>query len=218
MMNVIFGTAGFAKEVDWLINDILMYNKINYKPDYFICEDNNENIGKEINDIIIISERDFFIRRFNDDINYIIAVGNPLVKKKIVNKIEKSITNPIFPNLIHPSVSFDIRNDKIIMGYGNIICSKTVLTTDIKIGSFVHINIDCTIGHDSYINNYSTISPGVHVSGNVYIAENVFIGTGAVILEKVKICTNAIIGAGAVVTKDVVEPGTYIGSPAKKIK
>ena len=32
------------------------------------------------------------------------------------------------------------------------------------------------------------------------------------------ICDNAVIGAGAVVTKDITEPGTYVGIPARKIK
>ena len=32
----------------------------------------------------------------------------------------------------------------------------------------------------------------------------------------VNICDKVVIGAGAVVTKDIKEPGVYIGNPAKK--
>ena len=44
------------------------------------------------------------------------------------------------------------------------------------------------------------------------------VGTGAQILQGLTICDDTIIGAGAVVTKDILEPGTYVGIPAKKIK
>jgi hypothetical protein len=33
----------------------------------------------------------------------------------------------------------------------------------------------------------------------------------------VNICDKAVIGAGAVVTRDIMEPGVYAGNPAKKI-
>jgi len=49
------------------------------------------------------------------------------------------------------------------------------------------------------------------------IGNKVAIGSNATILP-VKICDNAVIGAGAVVTKDIVEPGTYVGNPAYKLK
>jgi len=49
------------------------------------------------------------------------------------------------------------------------------------------------------------------------IGNRVSIGTNATILP-VNICDNTVIGAGAVVTKDITEPGIYAGNPAKKIR
>jgi serine acetyltransferase len=57
----------------------------------------------------------------------------------------------------------------------------------------------------------------VNISGNVTMGSGVFVGTGAVVLERLSICDNAIIGAGAVVTKSILEPGVYVGVPAKKL-
>ena len=48
------------------------------------------------------------------------------------------------------------------------------------------------------------------------IGNNVFIGSNATTLP-VEICNNVIIGAGAVVTKNIIQPGTYAGNPARKI-
>lgn len=49
------------------------------------------------------------------------------------------------------------------------------------------------------------------------LGNNVAIGTNATILP-VKICDNVVVGAGAVVTKDITEPGVYAGNPAKKLR
>ena len=43
------------------------------------------------------------------------------------------------------------------------------------------------------------------------------VGTNATILP-VTICDHVVIGAGAVVTKDIVEPGIYAGNPARLLR
>ena len=53
---------------------------------------------------------------------------------------------------------------------------------------------------------------GVHKIGN-----HVSIGTNATILP-VTICDHVVIGAGAVVTKDITEPGIYAGNPARLLR
>ena len=52
---------------------------------------------------------------------------------------------------------------------------------------------------------------------NTKIGNNVSIGSNATILP-IEICDNVVIGAGAVVTKNIVESGVYVGNPAKKMK
>lgn len=217
-MNFIFGSAGFAREVDWLIEDLYSIKGIDYRVNFFVAENGNELIGKQINFKRVISETEFFNLYLRSENNYFIAMGNPVIKEKVVKEIKNRSSESRFPNLIHPDVAYDKRPGKISLGVGNIICSKCVLTTDITIGNFVHINLDSTVGHDTIIGDYVTISPGVHISGNVKIGEKTFIGTGAVILEHISICPEVKIGAGATVISDITEPGTYVGVPARKVK
>lgn len=49
------------------------------------------------------------------------------------------------------------------------------------------------------------------------IGNHVSIGSNATILP-VSICDHVVIGAGAVVTRDITEPGIYAGNPARKIR
>lgn len=85
----------------------------------------------------------------------------------------------------------------------------------------VHIGNDCFIGHGvMFIND--TFSEGGPARGDrskwkqTKIGNNVSIGSNATILP-VTICDHVIIGAGAVVTKDITEPGKYAGNPARRV-
>ena len=50
------------------------------------------------------------------------------------------------------------------------------------------------------------------------IGDRVLIGSQSCIREGIEVCSDAIIGMGAVVVKDIKEPGVYVGNPAKRIK
>ncbi|MEQ9290284.1 MAG: acyltransferase [Cyclobacteriaceae bacterium] len=86
----------------------------------------------------------------------------------------------------------------------------------------VEIGDDCFIGHGVMFVN-DTFSEGKPASGNkdlwkaTKISDRVSIGSNATLLP-VSVCSDVVIGAGAVVTRDITEPGTYAGNPARKLK
>ena len=217
IMNFIFGASGFAREVDWLVNDIYNLKGLDYRTDYFVDNDDN-NIGSEINGKKVISEIVFFNNYSKDNNNVIIAIANSHVRLKIADMIADKTNNTKFPVIVHPDARFDERNGKVSIGKGSIICAGAVITTDIVIGEFVHININCTIGHDSILEDFTTLSPCVSISGNALISRNSYLGTGAIVLPSVNICSDTVIGAGAVVSKNVDISGTYVGMPARKVR
>lgn len=91
--------------------------------------------------------------------------------------------------------------------------SHTFICELVTIGDF------CFIGHGvMFINDL--FQNGGPAGGNqslwkeTKIGNHVSIGSNATILP-VTICDHVVIGAGAVVTKDILKPGVYIGNPAK---
>ncbi len=86
----------------------------------------------------------------------------------------------------------------------------------------VTIGDNCFIGHGvMFIND--VFAHDAPAGGNkdlwrqTHIGNNVSIGSNATILP-VTICDYAVIGAGAVVTKNITEPGIYAGNPAKFLR
>ena len=84
----------------------------------------------------------------------------------------------------------------------------------------VTIGNDCFVGHGvMFVNDlFSNGGPSGNSAGwkPTFIGNRVSIGSNATILP-VSICDDVLIGAGAVVTKNITEPGTYAGNPARKL-
>jgi maltose O-acetyltransferase len=59
---------------------------------------------------------------------------------------------------------------------------------------------------------------GAEFGRPVLIGRNVWIGGGAIILPGVRIGDDAVVGAGAVVTRDVPQGATVLGTPARQKK
>lgn len=134
--------------------------------------------------------------------------------KKLYGRF-KNNHNLVFPNLIHPSVTGDWK--RIEFGEGNILTAGVNMTIDSKIGNCNIFNLACKVGHDYVIGNFNVFNPSVYLSGGLLIDDCILIGTGAQVLQYKRIFSNTIIGADAVLTKDILENGIYVGSPAKKL-
>ncbi|MCM1284300.1 MAG: acetyltransferase [Clostridium sp.] len=212
---VIIGAGGFGREVQWLIERINKKCKQDSGNDKWRLlgyVDDNTETGTEIDGLQVLMTVDDLAQR-ESSLSVVCAIGTSEVRKKVVSRISSNKTL-IFPNLIDPTVQM---SDRVETGKGNIICAGCILTVDISIKDFCIVNLDCTIGHDGKLGSFSTLCPGVNMSGEVEISEGVEIGTGSQIIQGKRIASGCKIGAGAVVVKDIVEPGTYVGVPARKV-
>lgn len=205
----IIGAGGFGREVAWIVERI---NSI--KPTWNLkgfIDDNETLWGNIEGEYHVLGGCEHLSTL--EDVYAVCAVGSSNVRKKIIEKLKD--TSVKFATLVDPSVLY---SNSVKIGEGAIVCAGTIITVDVNIGDHVIVNLDCTIGHDAVIDNFVTIYPSVNVSGNVLIGECSELGTGTQIIQGKKVISNTIIGAGAIVVKDCIESGTYVGSPAKKIK
>jgi acetyltransferase-like isoleucine patch superfamily enzyme len=104
---------------------------------------------------------------------------------------------------------------------GVVIGARTRVQSHSFICELVTIGEDCFIGHGvMFIND--TFATGGPAGGRkelwrkTSIGKQVSIGSNATILP-VRIADNVVIGAGAVVTRDITEAGSYAGNPARKL-
>ena len=207
---VIFGTGGFAREVHQIVEDL---NQASSTWNFLGFLDGNvEKHQTEVHGYEVFGGASWLAHR--SDTAVAVGIGNTPSKRKVVNQI-RAFGSPSFPALVHPSSWV---GNRVSIGDGTIICAGSLITTDIKIGQHVVVNLDCTIGHDALIQDYVTIAPSVNVSGCVIIGEGTDLGTSCTVIQGIKIGNWSVIGAGAVVVKNVDSNVTAVGIPAKQIK
>lgn len=146
------------------------------------------------------------------DLRYLIGIGTGTVRQRIdvaLRRAGLSATNAVHR---HSTIGRDVE-----MGDGHVLCAGSVLTTNIRAGRHLHMNICAAIGHDCSIGDYVTVSPAVTISGGVTVGDRAFLGTNSVVLPGLQLGSDCTIGSGAVVTKDVAPGETVVGVPARPI-
>lgn len=171
-----------------------------------------------------------------------IAVNNPLLSFILFhNKVNMGY--PPAPNVItsgavvHPSAIIGADGMRWIKNKGQLVRMKhmgnVILHPDVEIGplSVVHrgtidateigsrtkIGSNVSIGHNAQIACDVMITAGVIIGGSARIGKGCWLGIGSKVRDNVTVYQNIRIGMGAVVTRDLKEPGTYVGCPATRI-
>jgi len=165
----------------------------------------------------------------------------PSALAKQIAKRSNSNTAPRFQSIRIVDVKFG-ENVTVIEPVNLYGCT---IGDDSFVGPFVEIQKGATIGKRCRIQSHSFICDLVTIGDDCFISHGamfindlfgnggpagkpelwrpttlgnrVSIGTNATILP-VTICDQVVIGAGAVVTKDISEPGIYAGNPARLLR
>lgn len=207
----IIGAGGFGRETAWLIE------RINNVEETWCIKgflDDNPALHGSIEGGYPVLGGCEYLEELQKSVSVVCAVGSARIRKIIVEKI-KHYQNIEFATLIDPKVEM---SNRVKIGEGSIICAGNILTVDITLGQHVILNLDCTVGHDAVLEDFVTVYPGVHISGNVVVQEAAEMGTGMQIIQGKKIGRGSIVGAGAVVIRDIPENCTAVGNPARVVR
>lgn len=207
----IYGASGFGREVAWLAESCRDGRIV-----ACFIDDDEKKQGIVLNNVPVLSLEQ--AAEQHPDVKIVGGIGNPKIRELLMKKA--AARGFCFDTLVHPRVEM---SKWVEIGIGAVICAGNILTTNIRLGDHVQMNLDCTIGHDVVLDDYATLAPGAHISGCIQCGKRVYIGTGAVIIngtqeDPIVIGDDAIIGAGACVTKSIPAGQTWVGVPAKPLK
>lgn len=147
------------------------------------------------------------------DVRAVCAIGDPRKRRSVVKRLQAQGVK--FATIVHPSVAC---SKYVSIGEGSIIASHVSLTTQVRVGQHVIVNVNASVSHDSILGAFATLAPGVRIPGHVAVGDGVELGVNSCVLPGLSLGKGALIGAGAVVTRNV-EPDTVVaGVPARVLR
>jgi UDP-perosamine 4-acetyltransferase len=208
---IIYGGGGHAKVLMGLLSrskhyDIVGYVDILDKGDIF-------GIKYLGNDQVLMKYFEVGINKLVIGISYI--DNDPLSSFRLQKINELSKKGFQFPSIV--SLNSHLNRPRFI-GQGTVIFDGAIINVDSFINDFCVINSGAVVEHDCYLDYSCQIAPRSVLCGNVRIGKNCYIGANSVVINDLIIGDNVLIGAGSVVIRNCLEPGVYVGNPARKIK
>lgn len=203
----IIGAGGFGREVLCLYLDICRAQGLPSENTVIFAEADTHWTERSVLGIPVLP-----LSAVKDQAcRFVIAIGDPAVRSRMAASMP---LHTQWATLVHPTA---VMSQWVSVGAGSIICAGVQLTCNISLGAHTQLNLNTTIGHDTTAGNYFTTAPGVAISGNCRFGEQVYIGSNACIRQQTTVTGHVVIGMGAVVIKDILQPGTWAGNPARPI-
>jgi sugar O-acyltransferase (sialic acid O-acetyltransferase NeuD family) len=177
--------------------------------------DDYSPIGEIVNGYPIIGKlndlEDAYKNKKFDELINAIGYTRMVYRKDVFERFEKIIP---FATFIHSSCIVD---STAKIGKGVVVFPFTILYMNSIVEDDVFIQIRSYVT-DSIVKKHTMISGTVSIAGHCEVGECCNLGISTTLINDVKICNFVTTGGGAVVTRDIIEPGVYVGLPAKKIK
>ena len=141
----------------------------------------------------------------------VLAFGDNHIRKKYLIGSLKVLES----NLFHSSSFVD---DTVSLGNSNVVFANSFINANASLGDNNIVNTGSLIEHEVTIGSHNHIAVNATICGRVRVGDLCFIGAGATIIDSISICDNVVVGAGATVVSDIRQAGTYVGTPARKVK
>lgn len=173
-------------------------------------------LGKNVLGIEVVGTDDDYSNLHNERNEFLVTVGQiktPETRIKIFEKL-KSI-NARIATVIAPTAYVA---GSAIVEEGSVVMHNTFVNAGVKIGVNNIINTGAIIEHDAVIGNHNHISTGSVINGDCIIGNGNFIGSGSCLVNGIRVNDHIVIGAGSIVINHLLDKGSYVGNPAKRIK
>lgn len=202
------GSGEMARHVGHYMVEDKQFEVVGYYDDF-------TPVGTIVNNYPILGKLDDVEKQYKqgvfDELSIAVGFTRMQYRKELFERFENKVP---FATFIHSSCLVD---STAKIGKGVVVFPFCILYLDAVVEDNVFIQIRSYVT-DSIVKKHTMISGTVSIAGRVEIGECCNIGISTTVSNDVKVCNYVRTGAGCIVNKDITEPGTYVGVPARKIK
>jgi sugar O-acyltransferase (sialic acid O-acetyltransferase NeuD family) len=212
MRYLVIGAAGHAQEVAWSLREQLNARKDDGELIFF---DDGLATGPVASGLgMIVGGLDTVATHAAGMASrLVLGIGLPKVKRSVVERLSR--LGVPWATVIHPQA---IIGANVSIGEGSYVGAGAVITVNVRIGRFATVNMHCQVAHGDVLENFVTLHPDVHLSGNVTVREGAELGAGSIVIPGVDVGAWATLGAGCVAVKSLAGDHVYVGLPARPLE
>ena len=207
---VIIGASGYAKVIIDILTRLNEYRIVG-------LIDVMEKIELQVLGYSVLGTEEILpdLHKKFEKLEGIIAIGDNWQRSVVVKKIQGIFPNFKFATVIDPTA---IISKNIVIGKGVVIMPGVIVNNATSVGDFCILNTKSSLDHDSVMEDFSSLAPGVTVGGNVKIGHHTAISLGANVIQGMNIEEHTVIGAGAVVVSSIPAKTVAYGVPARVVR
>lgn len=139
---------------------------------------------------------------------------NGVIKSNCLNKISFGKKVVVGQNV---QISSELHSGQLVVGDNSSIADDCHI--DISGGLAIADEVVLSKGVMIFTHDHGQDPRSIPKGKSLEIKSKVWLGARVIVLQDVEfIAEGVIVGAGAIVTKSLIEPGVYLGAPAKRIK
>lgn len=210
MILAIYGTGGSGRESQEIANSI---NMLQHRWDSILFVDDYD-FDRTLHGSDVVSFDQLCSAYSNDDVEFIIAVGEPSSRQLLCEKVQAKGFE--LATIVHPS-AFVSPSARI--GRGVLIKMQTIVSSDAVVGDNSFIQANVIVGHDVRVGAHSQISAYSHIAGGAILGSRTYLGVRSSIRECCVLGDDVLVAMGAVVMEKKVPSNVLaLGNPAKYVR
>jgi acetyltransferase-like isoleucine patch superfamily enzyme len=166
-------------------------------------------------ELLIMSPDEFLSLPNKFDYQYMVAFTLDTEQRiEIIQRIDHAGLDCI--KYAHDSVVHYTDIDKLL-GAGSCIMPFSSIFLNGKIGKHCYIEANCLIAHYTEIGDNVILHAGTMIAGKTKIGDNSVFNFKSSAINNLDICGGIEVGATSTLTKNIDQPGYYVGTPARRI-
>jgi len=193
---ILIGASGFGREVLWVCRRAGLAV-------VGFCDDAADKQSGTFAGLPLLGAIEQAAVRFGAGTAFHCAVGNNRDRQRLAGRALAAGWSPV--TVVDPSA---IVAPDVGVGEGTFVGPLTVVSCCVRVGRFVLINQQTSIGHDSQLGDFSQVCPGACVSGQCGIGTGAILGSNAVLLPARSMGNWSVLGANALGLSDIDDEAT----------
>lgn len=189
--NIIIGAGGFGREIAWSCS------RAGLEVAGF-CDDAPEKQSGTLDELPLLGTIEQVRDRIGPEFGFQVAVGDNRIRQKLAQRALAAGWQPL--SVVDPTA---LVAPDVPVGAGSYVAAGVVISRGSRLGEFVIVNFQATVGHDCRLDDYAQLCPGARLSGGCVMEEGAFMGSNAVAIPLRRLGAWSTAGAGTLVLRDL---------------